>query len=192
MFFKIKSFLKFIFKATNQHGVHSPFVYNLITLCFYDKEKKASYSSIEAIYANQNDTPPVSLKKAKLLNRLLTYFNYKQVLLLEEHSGFISQILPFYNAITISNHMDQSDKYDFIYIDLNKNTIDLKNIDELFRKTNNDSLFVVNAIHASKRNADIWTQIKEHSTVKVSINTFTIGFIFFRKEQVKEHFTIRL
>ncbi|WP_109300533.1 hypothetical protein [Aquimarina sp. AU474] len=192
MFFKTKSFLKFIFKATNQHGVHSPFVYNLITLCFYDKQEKRSYPSIKAIFTNNNDTPPLSLKKAKLLNRLLTYFNYKQVLLLEEPSGFVSQVLPFYNAINISNNIDQKDEYDFIYVDLKKNTIDLENIDELFRKTNNDSLLVINAINASKKNADTWNQIKKHPKVKVTINTFALGFIFFRKEQVKEHFTIRL
>lgn len=46
MWFKIKSLVSFLLQATNQHGVHSPFVFNFITNCFY---KKANPSKIEAI-----------------------------------------------------------------------------------------------------------------------------------------------
>lgn len=30
-------YLKFLLKSSNQHGVHSPFVYHLVTNCFYKK-----------------------------------------------------------------------------------------------------------------------------------------------------------
>ena len=32
---KIIQYIKFLFKSTNQHGVHSPFVYDLIDECIY-------------------------------------------------------------------------------------------------------------------------------------------------------------
>jgi len=35
MLFQIKSYIQFLLKSTNQHGIHSPFVYNLVTKCFY-------------------------------------------------------------------------------------------------------------------------------------------------------------
>ncbi|MDB2336994.1 class I SAM-dependent methyltransferase, partial [Flavobacteriaceae bacterium] len=35
MFHKIVSFFCFIIKSKNEHGVHSPFVFDLITSCFY-------------------------------------------------------------------------------------------------------------------------------------------------------------
>jgi hypothetical protein len=37
-----------------------------------------------------------------------------------------------------------------------------------------------------------WEEIKTHPEVRVSIDTFFLGLVFFRKEQVKQHFTIRL
>ena len=39
----IKSYLKFLYNSKNQHGVHSPFVFDLVTKCFYDKTKHPEY-----------------------------------------------------------------------------------------------------------------------------------------------------
>ena len=43
---QLLSYIKFILKSSNQHGVHSPFVYNLITKCFYDRSKYEAYTDI--------------------------------------------------------------------------------------------------------------------------------------------------
>jgi len=37
-----------------------------------------------------------------------------------------------------------------------------------------------------------WEEIKKHPKVSVSIDTYFWGIVFFRKEQKKEHFTIRI
>ena len=39
-------YLKHFLTATNQHGVHSPFVYDLITKCFYDNTNYSDYDAI--------------------------------------------------------------------------------------------------------------------------------------------------
>jgi len=41
--YQVKSYLKFLLRSTNQHGVHSPFVFDLITQCFYDKAVYPEY-----------------------------------------------------------------------------------------------------------------------------------------------------
>jgi len=47
MLFQIKSYLKFLWKSKNEHAVHSPFVFNLVTKCFYDKKPKPEYSILK-------------------------------------------------------------------------------------------------------------------------------------------------
>ncbi len=46
MLHTILEYIKFIFKSTNQHGIHSPFVYELVTKCFYDKQYYKDYKII--------------------------------------------------------------------------------------------------------------------------------------------------
>jgi predicted O-methyltransferase YrrM len=47
MLHQIKSYLRFVSKSSNQHGVHSPFVFDLVTKCFYDKSVFAEYATLE-------------------------------------------------------------------------------------------------------------------------------------------------
>ena len=47
MLFQIKSYLQFLWKSKNEHAVHSPFVFNLVTKCFYDKKQKPEYSILK-------------------------------------------------------------------------------------------------------------------------------------------------
>ena len=42
-----KSYLKFIWNSTNAHGVHSPFVFNLVQKCFYDKTNYPEYNILD-------------------------------------------------------------------------------------------------------------------------------------------------
>ena len=44
--FALKSYFKFLLKSSNQHGIHSPFVYDLITKCFYNKTKFEEYKEL--------------------------------------------------------------------------------------------------------------------------------------------------
>ena len=46
MWYKIIQYLRFLLKSTNQHGVHSPFVFNLVTRCFYDKSNYSEYKTL--------------------------------------------------------------------------------------------------------------------------------------------------
>jgi len=109
MNFRIIEYLKFLSKSSNQHGVHSPFVYNLVTLCFYKKTelnqlaiflniKKRILNSQKTILVNDlgsgskifktnkrkvsniGKIAGISKKKAAILIRLIDYFRPSNIL----------------------------------------------------------------------------------------------------------------
>jgi predicted O-methyltransferase YrrM len=56
----------------------------------------------------------------------------------------------------------------------------------------NDSMLIFDDIYWSKDMTNAWEEIKQHPQVTVTVDLFFIGLVFFRKEQVKEHFTMRV
>jgi predicted O-methyltransferase YrrM len=62
----------------------------------------------------------------------------------------------------------------------------------LLSHINNDSILVFDDIHWSKEMEEAWKQIKDHESVRCTIDLFFIGIVLFRKEfKEKQHFVIR-
>lgn len=163
MVFQISQYLKFLLKSTNAHGVHSPFVYNLVTKCFYNNTTFKTSKTVS--------------KKEKLLLKITDYFKFKNNIRISELDNFI----------------ENSNTYDVVVFNKNhKKEITLKHFTNLLPTIHNDSVFVFDAIHNSEENMELWETIKQHPQVIVTIDTFYLGLVFFRKEQAKEHFAIRV
>ncbi|WP_452225882.1 O-methyltransferase [Lacinutrix cladophorae] len=257
MLYQAKQYLKFLKKSTNQHGVHSPFVYNLVTKCLYNKAKLEDYRTLsqhrEKLYQNNTTisitdfgagsrifktnqrqvskiakTAGITKKRAQLLYRIANYFQTKNSLELGTSLGLATTALSLGNKngniITIEGcpetgkiakqqfeafHIKNIDlkindfkteltaiknqKFDLIYIDGNhQEEATLNYFKTLLHNVHNDSVIIFDDIHWSKQMTKAWSLIQKHPKVTVTIDTFFWGFVFFRKEQEKEHFTIRL
>ena len=84
-------------------------------------------------------------------------------------------------------------KYDIIFINENHNKEDIINyFNILSDKINNDSILIFDGIYWNIKMTEAWNQIKENPKVTLSIDTYYWGFLFFRIEQEKQHFTIRV
>ena len=80
-----------------------------------------------------------------------------------------------------------------IYFDGNhQKEATLKYFEMLLPLAHNDSVFIFDDIHWSRGMEEAWEQIMAHPRVSVSIDSFFWGIVFFRQEQEKEHFIIRL
>lgn len=86
----------------------------------------------------------------------------------------------------------QNNHFDLIYFDGNhqKEATITYFIDSL-QSVHNDTILIFDDIHWSKGMEEAWNFIKEHKKVRVSIDLFHVGLVFFRKEQVKQHFILR-
>ncbi len=84
------------------------------------------------------------------------------------------------------------DKLDFVFFDgNNKKENFLKYFNICISKINNETVFVLNDIHSSKEKEKEWKIIKKNKKVKLTVDLFSFGIVFFRKELSKENFVIR-
>ena len=122
MFFQIKSYLQFLWHSKNEHAVHSPFVFNLLTKCFYDKKSKPEYAILKkyrnSLLANNNTievtdfgagskvfksntrviskiakTAGISPKRAELLFRITNYLQPDTILEIGTSLGLATSAL---------------------------------------------------------------------------------------------------
>ncbi len=166
MYYKLISYLKFLIKSTNEHGVHSPFVFNFVTKCLYSKEKMSS-----------NKTMNVLLKS-------IGYFNYKKVLI--DNSPEVEERV----RDTFQDMYFDRSTVDIVYTDhmnISKFTTLLSE-----GKLHNGSMVLVDGIYHDKKRLEDWENLIASPNITVSMDMFHCGAIFIREEQVKEHFTIRI
>lgn len=126
MLFQIKSYLKFLWHSKNEHAVHSPFVFSLLTKCFYDKKFKSEYILLknyrDQLLQNKNTievtdfgagsrvfksntrqigkiakTAGISPKRAELLFRIVNYFQPSTVLEIGTSLGLATSALSLGN-----------------------------------------------------------------------------------------------
>ena len=119
------------------------------------------------------------------------YPDYK-LFKLEQNYRSTKNIVEAANSIIRINKENETLKVDFIYIDstyLNDQNIELESIIAL---ANNETCIIFENPHYSKATEIQWESVVASSKFNVTIDTYSFGLAFIRKEQVKEHFTIRV
>lgn len=89
--------------------------------------------------------------------------------------------------------LEQGRQIDLAFIDGNhRYEPSLRYFKQILKYTNEYSILVFDDIYWSKEMEDAWKEIREDSSVTLSIDLFFIGIVFFRKEfKVKQHIAIR-
>lgn len=130
---KIIYFTRYFFRARDQHFVHSPFVYHLLTECIHQVPKKTS---------------------------LKNYFN---------------KIQEYLETISYSLHYCS-------------NILELKT-----KETTVNSepwAYFISDIHKNKETQQEWNSITKDKNIQISIDFWSFGLIFEKKDQEKEHFVL--
>lgn len=89
--------------------------------------------------------------------------------------------------------LNEIPKIDLLYIDGNhnyKSTLDYFQL--ALPKKHHHSVFIFDDINWDSEMKKAWKEIKDHPEVTLSIDLFSVGIVFFRKEQKqKEHFILK-
>ena len=94
--------------------------------------------------------------------------------------------------IILSKLCKKTTKVDFVFFDANhrkKPTIEY--FEQCLEKSHNDTIFVFDDIYWSSGMVQAWDYIKNHQKVKLTIDLFFLGIVFFKKELSKENFKLR-
>jgi predicted O-methyltransferase YrrM len=241
------------------HGIHSPFVYELIREVFNDDRDYYAYKLIETVKKNLlqdqrvldvQDPGAGSKKKinskkticdiarhvvsdqkfGRLLFRLANFYRARvimelgssigistaylasadaasQVVTMEgspaiadiAHETFqklklnnISQLTGNFEKI-LSEQIDRNPPADLVFIDGNhrKKPV-LEYFEKFLHKISASSLIIIHDIHWSREMEEAWEIIQRDPRVKMSVDIFSAGLVFFRNEfKVKQQFVIR-
>jgi predicted O-methyltransferase YrrM len=93
---------------------------------------------------------------------------------------------------TLPKIIDKVSKVDFVFFDANhRYDPTMSYFLQCESKADEDSIFVFDDIYWSEGMKEAWEEIKMHPSVRMSIDLFFIGILFFRKKQPVQHFTLR-
>ncbi|MBR9853017.1 MAG: hypothetical protein GYB37_00335 [Algicola sp.] len=116
--------------------------------------------------------------------KTIAYFNFDKITI---KSNLMLQTLVEQN---FPNAKLNSNTFDLLFVDV----LDIPLFQKLISadKMNNDSLILVDSIYSNRKKKEEWDRLIALPEITVSIDMYYCGLISIRKEQVKEHFTIRI
>ena len=158
-------YLKYTWKAKGRHGTHSPFVYDFVEHVLLDKDYVKKEYLVKC--------PWLALKYENLICRIRAYYNYNEVL-----------CLPAVNKSNIA--------IDMLLLDEASPGQWVNSLDEYLPLLKNNSVVVVSGIHQNPVNSKLWKALVAHSRVRLSMDLYGIGLLFFKEEfKEKQHFTLK-
>ncbi|HBF87617.1 MAG TPA: SAM-dependent methyltransferase [Bacteroidales bacterium] len=88
--------------------------------------------------------------------------------------------------------LTESSQVDFVYFDGNHRKEPTVNYFNLcLNHINDNTFFIFDDIHWSEGMSEAWGEIKKHEKVKVTIDLFFMGIVFFKKDLQKQDYTIK-
>ena len=184
---RLVEFIKYKWKASGRHGIHSPFIYDLIENGIRTRIIKAEF--------HPNDSKNIYFQK--LVFKLLRYFKPQHVLIDEnkEITSWKNFFQENFKDLKIQlnteefNDLSNNEEFDIIFISDATNLFE--KVSKLIPYFGNDTILIVYGIRNQQLVFKEWRKLCEMKTFHVSIDFFHSGLLIFRSQQEKEHFTLK-
>jgi hypothetical protein len=162
------AYMKYLLRSTNEHGVHSPFVFELVTQGFYDRTHRSLHAAAKSI----PQFSALSSRYRKALNNGLHHLFPETT----PRTGVVS-----------GRETPGLGSEDLLCLDLTRDH-NLPELSELLKNLGNDCCVLV----LKKGDDAYWEALKSEPVIHLTVDCFRFGLAFKRKQQAKENFTIRL
>jgi len=161
-------YICFLFRSTNQHGIHSPFIYGYVTGCLYQKQ------AAEGPRAHQ------------VLFKSIPYLKVRKILLSKKSTALQQRLSEKYPFLIYDGPA-----CDLIYLEADQMK-EVQNPAFFSHYCHNETLILIKDIHKNNSIRKQWKLLCNRPEISVSIDFFYCGALFLRKEQARQHFTIRI
>ncbi len=217
------------------HGVHSPFVYNLITKVIEEKTPYYAFDKIKNVTQESNERKSANnrffAKKNRehrygtLLFRLINFFKCNVVLeigspeeaiglymasanseckciVLDEDKYLCSRIKELADKADLKNLQtkcgsysekihevfEEEEKIDLIFINIPEHDNCPDILSKSISNAGENCIFVLNGIRKNQRMKKLWDNVTQNSQITISIDLYTSGIFFLRKNIYKQHY----
>ncbi len=159
------AYLKYSWKARGRHGTHSPFVYDFVEHVLLDKSVLDQARLLSGTY--------MELKYENLMTRIATYYHYSNT----RYSTDLSLV---------------NEPLEMLVINDDNSAAWLEGLQRHEQWLKNDSAVIVTHIHKTKANSAAWNKITKQPQVRMSIDLFGMGVLFFKQEfKERQHFVLK-
>ncbi|MEX0287836.1 MAG: hypothetical protein AB3N14_01895 [Flavobacteriaceae bacterium] len=160
--------IRFLFSSTNQHGVHSPFVYDYLTNCLYKKPRIKRNKTFE------------------ILLRSIPYFKVKNIKIPHKDEGLITKLEGHFPDLKIN-----IPPYDMVVIPIMHWS---KAADSPIgsKEPSKEVIYFLTDLYGSKKSKTLWKSAAQSVQFNVSIDLYYSGLLFRRPAQRKQHFKVRI
>ena len=160
--------------ATTRHGLHSPFVYQLVDEVVYQPNKQPAVMPLQTA---------LSAKTIGLVHRLLQYFKPGSMGFGNGVPLAWQQWLLTYLPVAAAKPIGDEEPQLLV--------CNASNLPAQLNNSQPDNWMLVTDIYANAQNLAQWQALCQRADVRVTINLFSLGLVFFRQGQVKQDFLIR-
>ncbi|MFY7965362.1 MAG: hypothetical protein ACOVO1_10725 [Chitinophagaceae bacterium] len=199
MFYKLQKFFNYWrwwLNASNSkgHGMHSPFVFDFIINVLNDDRVFYAFKQIETVY-NQIKSQK---KTNRLLFKMVDYYQPKNIINIETKKTILAEYLSAANPLIPIKAVDNGDDVlvKSVMKELVKVGFVICNNSDFFYDflpfVDNNSFLIIKDIYANKETQTSWQTIKNHTSVKATIDLFHFGIVLFNQDfKAKQHFKVR-
>lgn len=186
---KTMSRFAFLWKSVNAHGLHSPFVYQVADKCFYGNTNRLKY------YHNSQSVLPKDA--VGILEKIITGLKPVKLYVPDDPKGtataLIREIAEVYNLQVwfFSPMAPVPGTIDLAYISAETNTSVPQLLTQIREVSGENSACIVGDIRKTPEAEAAWYEIINQPEATVTIDLYSVGLVFFRPGQAKQHFLVR-